>query len=381
MKIHTSQISVNSFGTENFSEAIKKFIRCSFCENVAENPYECELCGNIYCEDCTEKMESCRCSPNTFFKRKECNKRISEFIHEILFKCKNEKNGCYEKMKLSELKIHEEICDFKGNDTDQESLSPKKFFASKDINKFMSFNKIYTANKNEDNNEMETPRSLTFAEKIDKIYDLLTTKNRSEKLSLKFRLDSSTEETPRFKGQSENILNEITSLNEKLALLLSNDTRNESIYSGCSTSCNSPVSQFSICDYQRSNKKKQNSVFSMTKHKKNNSISINDSKKKKSFLSSLKEIDISSSPLINTVINEPKKENNSTQEIIKNEVTNCKNELRDIFDNKINQIKNELKEFIQSNCTNELIRYLQETLLFSTDEICEKINDTLSKNH
>lgn len=155
--------------------------------------------------------------------------------------------------------------------------------------------------------------------------------------------------------------------------------KNESVYSGCSTNCNSPVSQFTICDYQKSSKKKQNTVFPITKHKKNNSISINDSKKKNNFITSLKEIDISSS-LINTFTNEPKKDNNSTQEIIKNEFTNCKNELRDIFDLKINQVKNELKDYIQGKCTNELIRYLQETLLFSTDEICEKINDTLSKN-
>ena len=378
MKIHTSQISVNSFETQNFSEIIKKFIRCSNCENVAEKPCECELCGEIFCEDCTEKMGSCRCSPHTLFKVKECNKRISEFIHGILFKCKNEKNGCCEEMRLSELKMHQQMCDFNGNDSDQERLSPKKFFASKDKNRFMSFNKIYTANKYEDN-EIETPRSLSFAEKIDKIYDLLTTKNRREKFNLNFQLDSSVEETPRFKNQSENILNEITSLNEKLALLLSNDKKNESVYSGCSTNCNSPVSQFTICDYQKSSKKKQNTVFPITKHKKNNSISINDSKKKNNFITSLKEIDISSS-LINTFTNEPKKDNNSTQEIIKNEFTNCKNELRDIFDNKINQVKDELKDYIQGKCTNELIRYLQETLLFSTDEICEKINDTLSKN-
>ena len=35
-------------------EVIDDLIKCPICFNYLNNPYECELCGGLFCEDCIQ---------------------------------------------------------------------------------------------------------------------------------------------------------------------------------------------------------------------------------------------------------------------------------------------------------------------------------------
>ena len=33
-------------------EIIKELVKCSICLEILSKPYECEICGSLFCEDC-----------------------------------------------------------------------------------------------------------------------------------------------------------------------------------------------------------------------------------------------------------------------------------------------------------------------------------------
>ena len=71
---------------------IEDLLKCPICLNFLNNPYECKLCGGLFCEDCIhiwlKTKEKClmRC-PELKIKRADVNSR--KLLNKILLKCQN----------------------------------------------------------------------------------------------------------------------------------------------------------------------------------------------------------------------------------------------------------------------------------------------------
>ena len=93
---------------------IDDLIKCPICFNYLNNPYECELCGGLFCEDCIQnwlkKTQKCpmRCS-ELKIKRADINSR--KLLNVIELHCQNYPD-CNFKGKYWDLLSHEEKCNF-----------------------------------------------------------------------------------------------------------------------------------------------------------------------------------------------------------------------------------------------------------------------------
>ena len=93
---------------------IEDLIKCPICFNYLNNPYECELCGGLFCEDCIQDWlktkEKCpmRC-PELKIKRADINAR--KLLNKIILKCQNFPD-CKYTASYWELFAHEEKCTF-----------------------------------------------------------------------------------------------------------------------------------------------------------------------------------------------------------------------------------------------------------------------------
>ena len=73
-------------------EVIEDLIKCPICFNYLNNPYECELCGGLFCEDCiqdwlkTKQKCPLRCS-ELKIKRADINSR--KLLNVIVLHCQN----------------------------------------------------------------------------------------------------------------------------------------------------------------------------------------------------------------------------------------------------------------------------------------------------
>ena len=140
-------------------------------------------------------------------------------------------------------------------------------------------------------------------------------------------------------------------MNEKLSQLLSKKKLENTIHetpSETSTMYGSPVSQFNLGDIS-SNKKNNSVLFNGKKTVKRTVLFKGPASKKKEISSSIGKIDIVS-------------RNVSAEESI---------------DDKLSKTKDELIQYIEDKCTNEIKRYLLETMLFNNDEIEDKINEVM----
>ena len=73
-------------------QVIEDLLKCPICLNFLNNPYECEVCGGLFCEDCIhawlKTKEKCpmRC-PELKIKRADVNSR--KLLNKIILKCQN----------------------------------------------------------------------------------------------------------------------------------------------------------------------------------------------------------------------------------------------------------------------------------------------------
>ena len=95
-------------------QVIEDLLKCPICLNFLNNPYECEVCGGLFCEDCIhawlKTKEKCpmRC-PELKIKRADVNSR--KLLNKIILKCQNYPD-CDFTASYWDLFSHEEKCNF-----------------------------------------------------------------------------------------------------------------------------------------------------------------------------------------------------------------------------------------------------------------------------
>ena len=95
-------------------EVIDELIKCPICFNYLNKPYECELCGGLFCEDCIQNWlktkHKCplRC-PEVKIKRADINSR--KLLNVVELHCINYPD-CNYVDKYWDLLAHEEKCNF-----------------------------------------------------------------------------------------------------------------------------------------------------------------------------------------------------------------------------------------------------------------------------
>ena len=95
-------------------QVIEDLLKCPICLNFLNNPYECELCGGLFCEDCIQAWlktkEKCpmRCA-ELKIKRADVNSR--KLLNKIILKCQNYPD-CDFTASYWDLFSHEEKCNF-----------------------------------------------------------------------------------------------------------------------------------------------------------------------------------------------------------------------------------------------------------------------------
>ena len=95
-------------------KVIEDLLKCPICLNFLNNPYECELCGSLFCEDCIQlwlkTKEKCpmRCE-ELKIRRADVNSR--KLLNKIIIKCQNYPD-CNFKSNYWDLFEHEEKCMF-----------------------------------------------------------------------------------------------------------------------------------------------------------------------------------------------------------------------------------------------------------------------------
>ncbi len=96
-------------------QVIEDLLKCPICLNFLNNPYECEVWGGLFCEDCIhawlKTKEKCpmRC-PELKIKRADINSR--KLLNVIELRCINYPD-CKYVDKYSDLFEHEEKCNFR----------------------------------------------------------------------------------------------------------------------------------------------------------------------------------------------------------------------------------------------------------------------------
>ena len=105
-------ISQNRIENLDSLQIIEELLKCPICLNFLNNPYECELCGVLFCEDCIKKWlkakEKCpmKCSE---LKIKRANANSRKLLNKIILKCQNFPD-CDYKDNYWNLLNHEEKC-------------------------------------------------------------------------------------------------------------------------------------------------------------------------------------------------------------------------------------------------------------------------------
>ena len=125
-------ISINRILNIDKLQVIEDLIKCPICLNILNNPYECELCGSLFCEDCIQNWlknkPNCpmRCQE---LKIKRANVNARKLLNVIELRCQNHPDcnfsGKYwdllsheEKCKFQKIECPNNICKFKGNFSD-----------------------------------------------------------------------------------------------------------------------------------------------------------------------------------------------------------------------------------------------------------------------
>ena len=95
-------------------QVIEDLIKCPICFSYLNNPYECEICGGLFCEDCIKDWlktkEKCpmRCA-ELKIKRADINSR--KLLNVIILRCQNYPD-CQYSTNYWDLLAHEEKCPF-----------------------------------------------------------------------------------------------------------------------------------------------------------------------------------------------------------------------------------------------------------------------------
>ena len=113
VKLHGG-ISLDRIVNTDQLALIEDLLKCPICFNFLNNPYECELCGGLFCEDCIQDWlktkEKCpmRC-PELKIKRADINSR--KLLNKIVLRCQNYPD-CDFSASYWDLFAHEEKCNF-----------------------------------------------------------------------------------------------------------------------------------------------------------------------------------------------------------------------------------------------------------------------------
>lgn len=70
------------------------FYKCHLCQQLLNEPVECENCQNTVCKLCWDQNDSDQCSKcktNSGYKK---SKTIKKFLENLKFYCKNRDKGC-----------------------------------------------------------------------------------------------------------------------------------------------------------------------------------------------------------------------------------------------------------------------------------------------
>jgi len=107
-------ISSNRIVNIDKCQIIDDLIKCPICLNYLNNPYECEICGGLYCEDCLQdwlkakKKCPMKCQ-ELKIKRADINCR--KLLNILELRCQNYPE-CKFTAKYWDLLVHEEKCNF-----------------------------------------------------------------------------------------------------------------------------------------------------------------------------------------------------------------------------------------------------------------------------
>jgi len=99
------------------SEEVDRSLICSICQEILKVPRECSNCHNNFCNKCIsqwlqEKDNTCpfRCSGK--IKLLNSHRIIIDSLRVLIFKCKNETNGCDFVMNYDNYIEHTQICEY-----------------------------------------------------------------------------------------------------------------------------------------------------------------------------------------------------------------------------------------------------------------------------
>ena len=94
----------------------KELISCNLCMSIAFQPVKCNICDNIFCEECfktfIEEVKSCPlgCQNPSYAKAPE---EIVQKVRSCVFLCPNKTNGCTKDIPYDEVAQHELTCPYK----------------------------------------------------------------------------------------------------------------------------------------------------------------------------------------------------------------------------------------------------------------------------
>lgn len=108
---------MSRFDIERYDPAPDPDLVCCICTNVLFKPVETP-CRHVFCEKCintwNERKKTCPTCRSKIKKDdiKPVLPLVQNLINKLLLKCKNEKNGCVQKVALEAYDTHLKDCQF-----------------------------------------------------------------------------------------------------------------------------------------------------------------------------------------------------------------------------------------------------------------------------
>jgi len=102
--------------SNRFGESFIEQIRCVVCQEVKFNLKMCEICKNLQCDSCFEKMKekglTCSMCHNEL-KLVNLDKNTQNLLNKVKLKCLYFNKGCPELISFEKIKYHIEDCEYK----------------------------------------------------------------------------------------------------------------------------------------------------------------------------------------------------------------------------------------------------------------------------
>lgn len=100
---------------EHFNK-FKEILNCKICYKILNNPFDCTICGNSFCQNCINQIKenSLNCPFNCKnFNTKPSSFGITNILNSLNFSCLNFESGCIEEINYESVKEHDcYICKF-----------------------------------------------------------------------------------------------------------------------------------------------------------------------------------------------------------------------------------------------------------------------------